>query len=167
MTKDKKFYSLANDTVFKNVFYRDDKLLKRFLTDILSAFYDNVDIKNFKVLNTELTKDRLYIRNKVVDILVDIGTKVINIEVNVKYDDYRIYRNFFYLASSTVASMKKDMKFIDIREHVQFNFNFKKNYKNGYKISEYGDLSTGEVTIPFMRTIDDSVKFFWLRGLGN
>ena len=86
MTKEKKFYSLANDPVFKNVFYRDDNLLKRFLTDILSIFYDNVDIKNFKVLNTELTKDRLYIRNKVVDILVDIGTKVINIEVNVKYD---------------------------------------------------------------------------------
>ena len=52
------------------------------------VFYDNVQIKKFKVLNTELTKDRLYIRNKVVDILVDIGTKVINIEVNVKYDGY-------------------------------------------------------------------------------
>ena len=160
MTKDKKFYSLANDSVFKNVFYRDDALLKRFLTDILSAFYDDVDIKNFKVLNTELTKDKLYIKNKVVDILVDISTKVINIEVNVKYDDYRIYRNFFYLASSTIASMKKDMKFVDVREHVQFNFNFKKNYKDGYKISEYGNLSTGEVTIPFMRTIDIDVDYY-------
>ncbi len=123
------FYTLSADPVFKNIFYRDDNLLKRFLTDILVVFYDNVQIKKFKVLNTELTKDRLYIRNKVVDILVDIGTKVINIEVNVKYDDYRIYRNFFYLASSTIASMKKDMKFVDIKEHVQFNFNFKKNYK--------------------------------------
>ena len=160
MTKEKKFYSLANDPVFKNVFYRDDNLLKRFLTDILSIFYDNVDIKNFKVLNTELTKDRLYIRNKVVDILVDIGTKVINIEVNVKYDDYRIYRNFFYLASSTIGSMKKDMNFVDVKEHVQFNFNFKKNYKNGYKISKYGDLSTGEVTIPFMKTIDIDVDYY-------
>ena len=182
MSKEKKFYSLANDSVFKNVFYRDDKLLKRFLTDILSVFYDNVDIKDFKVLNTELTKDRLYIRNKVVDILVDIGTKIINIEVNVKYDDYRIYRNFFYLASSTIESMKKDnyriyrnffylasstiesmkkdMNFVDVKEHVQFNFNFKKNYKNGYKISEYGDLSTGEVTIPFMRTIEIDVDYY-------
>ena len=154
------FYTLKSDPVFKNVFYRDEKLLKRFLTDILSIFYDNVDIKDFKVLNTELTKDRLYIRNKVVDILVDIGTKVINIEVNVKYDDYRIYRNFFYLASSTIESMKKDMNFVDVKEHVQFNFNFKKNYKNGYKISEYGDLSTGEVTIPFMRTIEIDVDYY-------
>ena len=154
------FYTLSADPVFKNIFYRDDNLLKRFLTDILSVFYDNVQIKNFKVLNTELTKDRLYIRNKVVDILVDIGTKVINIEVNVKYDEYRIYRNFFYLAPSTIASMKKDMKFVDIKEHVQFNFNFKKNYKNGYKTSEYGDLSTGEVTIPFMITIDIDVNYY-------
>jgi len=107
----------------------------------LVVFYDNVQIKKFKVLNNELTKDRLYIRNKVVDILVDIGTKVINIEVNVKYDDYRIYRNFFYLAPSTIASMKKDIKFVDIKEHVQFNFNFKKNYKkkwyNSGKQKEY------------------------------
>ena len=159
------FYTLSADPVFKNVFYRDDNLLKRFLTDILVVFYDNVQIKKFKVLNTELTKDRLYIRNKVVDILVDIGTKVINIEVNVKYDDYRIYRNFFYLASSTIASMKKDMKFVDIKEHVQFNFNFKKNYKNGYKISAYGDLSTGEVTIPFMKTIDIDVDYYKKNGI--
>ena len=64
MTKDKKFYSLANDSVFKNVFYRDDALLNRFLTDILSAFYDNVDIKDFKVLNTELTSDYFILKIK-------------------------------------------------------------------------------------------------------
>lgn len=64
MTKEKKFYSLANDSVFKNVFYRDDNLLKRFLTDILSVFYDNVDIKDFKVLNTELTSDYFILKIK-------------------------------------------------------------------------------------------------------
>ncbi len=154
------FYTLKADPVFKNVFYRDNNLLKRFLSDILSIFYDDVHIDKVKVLNTELTKDRLYIKNKVVDILVDIGSKVLNIEVNVIYDDYRTYRNFFYLASSTIESMKKDKKFVDVKEHVQFNFNFQKGKKKGYKISQYGDLSTGEVTIPFMKTIDIDVDYY-------
>ena len=154
------FYTLQADPVFKNVFYRDYNLLKRFLSDILSIFYDDVTINKVKVLNTELTKDRLYIKNKVVDILVDIGSKVLNIEVNVKYDNYRIYRNFFYLASSTIESMKKDKKFVDVKEHVQFNFNFKKGKKKGFKISQYGDLSSGEVTIPFMKTIDIDVDYY-------
>lgn len=154
------FYTLKADPVFKNVFYRDDNLLKRFLSDILSIFYDDVHIDKVKVLNTELTKDRLYIKNKVVDILVDIGSKVLNIEVNVRYDNYRIYRNFFYLASSTIESMKKDKKFVDVKEHVQFNFNFQKGKRKGYKISQYGDLSTGEITIPFMKTIDIDVDYY-------
>ena len=154
------FYTLKADPVFKNVFYRDNNLLKRFLSDILSIFYDDVHIDKVKVLNTELTKDRLYIKNKVVDILVDIGSKVLNIEVNVIYDDYRTYRNFFYLASYTIERMKKDKKFVDVKEHVQFNFNFQKGKKKGYKISQYGDLSTGEVTIPFMKTIDIDVDYY-------
>ena len=57
MTKDKKFYSLANDSVFKNVFYRDDKLLKRFLTDILSIFYDDVDYYKNKWYNSSKSKE--------------------------------------------------------------------------------------------------------------
>lgn len=40
----KKYYLLRYDKVFKNVFYRDYNLLKKFLTDILSNFYDNLEI---------------------------------------------------------------------------------------------------------------------------
>jgi hypothetical protein len=53
--------------------------------------------------------------------------------------------------------MKKDKNFFDIKEHVQINFNFQKGKKKDYKISQYGDLSTGEVTIPFMKTTDIDV----------
>ena len=56
------FYTLKADPVFKNVFYRDDNLLKRFLSDILSIFYDDVHIDKVKVLNTELTKDSFMLR---------------------------------------------------------------------------------------------------------
>ena len=53
----KSFYTLKADPVFKNVFYRDTNLLKRFLTDILSNFYDNLKIDNLEIQNTEISKD--------------------------------------------------------------------------------------------------------------
>ena len=58
------FYTLKADPVFKNVFYRDNNLLKRFLSDILSIFYDDVHIDKVKVLNTELTSDYFILRIK-------------------------------------------------------------------------------------------------------
>ena len=97
MAKDeKKFYGLNYDPVFKNVFYRDDSLLKRFLTDILSNFYDNLIIDTIKILNTEIPKDRIYIKNKTVDILVDIGDKKINCEVNLTYDKETCQYNILF-----------------------------------------------------------------------
>ena len=106
----KSFYTLKADPVFKNVFYRDTNLLKRFLTDILSNFYDNLKIDNLEIQNTEISKDRIYIKNKTVDILVDIGSKKINCEVNMTYDKETEFRNFFYLIQSTVQDVRKATK---------------------------------------------------------
>ena len=155
-----KFYTLQADPVFKNVFYRDTNLLKRFLTDILSDFYDNLHIDSVTILNTELSKDRLYIKNKTVDILVDIGSKKINCEVNTKYDSEHVYRNFLYLVQSTVADMKKNMDYSDIDDHIQININFMGKLAQGYEVSEYTNITTGKCKIPFIRTIDVNVDYF-------
>ena len=155
-----KFYTLQADPVFKNVFYRDTNLLKRFLTDILSDFYDNFHIENITILNTELSKDKLYIKNKTVDILVDIGTKKINCEVNTKYTSEHVYRNFLYLIQSTIQDMRKNMDYVDIEDHIQININFMGKRAQGYEVSEYTNITTGRCKIPFVRTIDVSVKSF-------
>ena len=156
----KKFFALSRDAVFKNVFYRDKKLLKTFLTDILSNFYDDIKIDNIEIKNAELTKDRLYIKNKVIDILVDIGSKIINVEVNVKDDNKRIYRNFFYLMSAIISSIKTSQNYYDVKEHIQINFNFMKDKMDGFNVSQYGNLETKEVTVPFIKTIDVNVDYF-------
>ena len=160
MENNKKFFSLSRDAVFKNVFYRDTNLLKIFLKDILSNFYDDIKIDNIEICNTELTKDRLYIKNKVIDVLVDIGSKVINVEVNVKDDEKRIYRNFFYLISAVVSSIKTAKNYYDVKEHIQINFNFMKNKMPGFYISQYGNLETGKITVPYLKTIDINVDYF-------
>ena len=161
MAKDeKKFYGLNYDPVFKNVFYRDDSLLKRFLTDILSNFYDNLIIDTIKILNTEIPKDRIYIKNKTVDILVDIGDKKINCEVNLTYDKETEFRNFFYLIQSTVHDVKEGTNYVDIEDHIQLNINFVGNQADGFEISEYTNITKGIRKIPFVRTIDINVDYF-------
>ena len=155
-----KFYGLKYDPVFKNVFYKDTTLLKRFLTDILSNFYDDIYIDNVKILNAELTKDRLYIKNKVVDILVVIKDKIINCEVNMTYDKETEFRNFFYLIQSVGLSVKKAKNYIQVRDHIQININFMKDKALGFEISEYTNITTKKVKIPFIITIDVNVDYF-------
>ena len=156
----KEYYLLRHDQIFKNVFYRDDELLKYFLTDILSNFYSNLKIETVEVLNTEITKDRAYIRNKTADIFVKAAGKYFNIEINIDSSRRTINRNFFYLASKLMEYVKKKKKYLRIPEHVQINFNFDGNKKKGFEIQGYGNLETGEVTMPFIKTININVDYF-------
>ena len=156
----KSFYTLKADPVFKNVFYRDTNLLKRFLTDILSNFYDNLKIDNLEIQNTEISKDRIYIKNKTVDILVDIGSKKINCEVNMTYDKETEFRNFFYLIQATVQDVRKATNYVDVEDHIQLNINFMKDNAYGFEISEYTNITRGINKIPFVRTIDINVDYF-------
>ena len=104
----KKFFGLKYDSVFKNVFYRDEELLKKFLSDILSIYYDkDVIVKDVTLLNLELTKDRFYIKNKTVDIRVDTGDRIINCEINLSYDKETEIRNFCFLTQALNESIKK------------------------------------------------------------
>ena len=154
------FYTLSADPVFKNVFYRDEKLLKRFLTDILSNFYDNLVIDEIEIKNTEISKDRIYIKNKTVDILVDIGDKKINCEVNMTYDKETEFRNFFYLIQSTVQDVRKATNYVDVEDHIQLNINFMDDKADGFEISEYTNITRRINKIPFVRTIDINVDYF-------
>ena len=154
------FYTLSADPVFKNVFYRDEKLLKRFLTDILSNFYDNLVIDEIEIKNTEISKDRIYIKNKTVDILVDIGDKKINCEVNMTYDKETEFRNFFYLMQSTVQDVRKATNYVAVEDHIQLNINFMEDKADGFEISEYTNITRRINKIPFVRTIDINVDYF-------
>ena len=120
----KKFYSLKYDQVFKNVFFRDINLLKYFLTNILNLFYDDFYIDDIEIKNTELSKDRLYIKNKCLDILVKTGNKIINLEINTSYNSYTKNRNLIYLFNSIIDDTHKSDKYTLDNEHIQINFNF-------------------------------------------
>ena len=92
----KKFYTLKNDKVFKNVFFRNKDLFKWLLNRTLID--TDYEINNFEFLNCELTKDRVYIRSKIVDILThDLDNDYLyNIELNTVFDEEIIKRNYSF-----------------------------------------------------------------------
>ena len=157
----KKFFGLKYDSVFKNVFYRDEELLKKFLSDILSIYYDkDVIVKDVTLLNLELTKDRFYIKNKTVDIRVDTGYRIINCEINLSYDKETEIRNFCFLTQALNESIKKGDDYVNIKDHIQFNFNFMGVKAQGIEESRYENITTHTPKFKFIKTIDINVDYF-------
>ena len=154
------YYTLKYDPVFKNVFYRDKELLKIFLTNIMHHVDSSFKIKELTIRNSELTKDRLYIKNKIIDILVKTDDKVINIEINSDYSINIKNRNFLYLCSALVADTDKDVSYKTIDQHIQINFIFQGKNKKGISIYEYRDINDEKILTDMIKTIDINVDYF-------
>ena len=154
------YYTLKYDQVFKNVFYRDKNLLKIFLTNIMHHVDSSFKIKELTIRNSELTKDRLYIKNKIIDILVKTDDKVINIEINSDYSINIKNRNFLYLCSALVADTDKDVSYKTIDQHIQINFIFQGKNKKGISIYEYRDINDKKILTDMIKTIDINVDYF-------
>ena len=154
------YYTLKYDPVFKNVFYRDKELLKIFLTNIMHHVDSSFKIKELTIRNSELTKDRLYIKNKIIDILVKTNDKVINIEINSDYSVNIKNRNFLYLCSALVSDTDKDVSYKTIDQHIQINFIFQGKNKKGISIYEYRDINDEKILTDMIKTIDINVDYF-------
>lgn len=135
--KTRKYYTLSNDKIFKNIFLKDSNLLKWLLNSVVSAFDENCDINIIGIENTELAKDRIYIKNKTVDALINTNYAYFNIEVNNDFSRSRQIRNLFYITSifNNKIKIKEDYNSIDKRV-IQINFNYNQK-KTEHLISKY------------------------------
>ena len=115
----KKFYTLKNDLVFKNVFLKNPKRIKWLLDGIF-----NMNLEIYNISNCELYKDRLYIRSKTVDSIIDTNYAYINIELNDTFNDNKKIRNFYYQTSylNQLVHIKEDYVSID-KPIIQINLN--------------------------------------------
>ena len=95
----KKIYTLSNDLVFKNVFLKDINKLKWLLNGIFKIIGIDTDIEIYEISNCELYKDRIYIKNKIVDSIIITNYAYINIELNNTFNDNKKTRNFCYHTS--------------------------------------------------------------------
>ena len=89
------FKTLKYDTIFKNVILKYEDVFIWFINRVLEG--TKYHIKNYEILNCELSKDRVYIRNKLVDIFIhDLDNNYLfNIELNSVVDEVIIKRNYF------------------------------------------------------------------------
>ena len=123
-------YTLKNDLVFKNVFFKDLNKLKWLLDGIFSLQgISNIEIYN--ISNNELGKDRLYIKNKVVDSIIDTNYAYINMELNDKFNEYKKIRNFFYQTSylNSLVHVNGDYTCLE-KPIIQINLNIKNKIEN-------------------------------------
>ena len=127
----KKFYTLKNDKVFKNVFFRNKDLFKWLLNRTLID--TEKKINNFNFLNCELTKDRVYIRSKIVDILThDLDNDYLyNIELNTVFVFFLIKRNYSFQCGqlTNIVHVSKNYS-EDLKPVIQVNYNFNSILKN-------------------------------------
>ena len=120
----KKFYTLKNDLVFKNVFLKNSKRIKWLLNGIFNIIEYNTDIEIINIDNSELYKDRLYVRTKMVDSIINTNYAYINMELNDTFNDNKKLRNFYYQTSylNQLVHVKEDYVSID-KPVIQINLN--------------------------------------------
>lgn len=135
--QNRKYYTLSNDKMFKNIFLKNKTLLTWLLNRIMKNFDNNCNIKIIGIENTELAKDRIYIKNKTVDSLINTNYAYFNIEVNDNFKRSRQIRNLFYLTSIFNNKIKVNENYNSIdKSIIQINFNVNQN-KTKHLISKY------------------------------
>lgn len=110
-----KFYTLANDIIFKNTF-DTEKSLKRLLEESL-------DLKVNKILsnNIELPVEHIKERRKYLDLIIDTNKGIINVEVNHGFKDEIPNRNLLFFCKLISSSVKRSKSYLDIKKHIQLN----------------------------------------------
>ena len=119
------FKTLKFDTIFKNVILKYEDVFIWFINRVLEG--TKYHINNYEILNCELSKDRVYIRNKLVDIFIhDLDNNYLfNIELNSVFDEVIIKRNYLYQSAQLVNSIhvNKDIS-ASFKPVIQINLNF-------------------------------------------
>ena len=114
MEVEAKYYTLSNDKMFKNVFLRNINLLEWLINGIMRNIDASCNIKILSIENVELFKDRMYIKNKTIDSLIDTNYAYFNIELNNKFNHSRKIRNLFYLNSIFINKVKVNQDYSSI-----------------------------------------------------
>ena len=148
------FKTLANDIVFKSIFFKDDELLKWLMNRTFKSLNLNYSINNFNIRNSELVVDKVFLRSRTLDALVESDEMVYDLEVNKYFDLETIIRNYLYQSNYLIYMVHKGKKYINsIKPVVQINYNIKTPKDNEYN-GKYKDLETNNYKeYPYLKEI--------------
>jgi predicted transposase/invertase (TIGR01784 family) len=94
MTKLK--YTLKSDTLFKMLFSRNQDLLKRLVSALLSIRYE--DIKDFNVINPEISPEEIGKKFCRLDINMTVNGQKLDLELQITDEGNYLERSLFYWA---------------------------------------------------------------------
>ena len=115
MIKEKKFYTLKNDVIFKNTFDTKESL-KRLLEETL-----NLKVTEIYKSNTEMPIKNIKEKRKYLDLILETDKGIINVEVNHNYKEEILDRNFLYFCKMLSSSVKRKKSYLNIKKHIQLN----------------------------------------------
>ena len=126
------FKTLSNDIVFKSIFFKNPDLLEWLMNRTFKSLNINYSISDFNIRNGELVVDRVFLKSRTLDALIECDDIVYNLEVNKYFDLETIIRNYLYQSNYLIFMVHRGKKYVNsIKPVVQINYN-KKNNKYRY-----------------------------------
>ena len=126
--KEKTFYGVNYDKMFKAIFVGEDKKRTDLLCELLSECLETKVDRIIKFIPIELNARRKK-RYKRVDLLLEAGKRKINLELNSTYNEEDKIRNmnyyFSFCSQYTIAGEKYDIESEFI--HISLNYNVRKD----------------------------------------
>ena len=137
---DNKFKTLANDIVFKSIFFKNEELLKWLMNRTFKSLNLNYSINNFNVRNGELVVDKVFLKSRALDVLIESDNIVYNLEVNSNFTNEITLRNYLYQCNYLIFMVHRGKNYINsIKPVVQINYNVKTPKDNEYN-GKYKEL---------------------------
>ena len=135
-----KFYTLINDHLFKRIF-TEEKYLKILLFDLFG-----IKVEHVSYLNPELIKSNEYQKAGIVDLLLEVDSDIVILELQ-NIDEHNFRERLFYYQSHIVAShclgKNKDFrKLKKIKVYAIINYDLSKQIEQTIhlKVEETNDL---------------------------
>ena len=138
----KEFKTLSSDIVFKSIFFKNNDLLEWLMNRTFKSLNINYNIKNYNICNGELVVDKVFLRSRTLDALIECDDIVYNLEVNKNFNLETIIRNYLYQCNYLIYMVHTGKKYINsIKPVVQINYNIKTSKKYQYD-GEYEDIES-------------------------
>lgn len=167
--KKKKFYSGRYDIVFKEIMSKDGN------EDLLIAILEtclNVKIKKIVIKNSEQNNRNIFIRRKILDLLLETNIGLIDIEVNNGTPDYLHNRNLAFLSnvysSYTLRGEEYDLTTKIISLNLTYGMSKNEELKNReiidiYRVSNNKNECYVENFLIYEINMDKVLKFWYSR----
>ncbi len=160
-----KVITMMSDEVFKNVL--QDRSCEDYLIDILEGItkINKEYIKrNLVFKNSELTKEEIEEKGKITDLLIELQSNIINLEMNKYYYEGIFNKNDRYVTKIKEGMISKKEKFGEEKKVIQINFNNFDMFDERVIIKfEMIDKERGLIRSEYMRVTDTEIYYINLK----